>query len=192
MSKGGDAPAAPLPGGQAPGKSKKKTFLIIGLVVILAAAGGGAAYWKFGMVAASAEESADDSGGKHAGDAKPKAKAKAKKDAAEHEVPEDPGMVPFEPFLVNLADEGGQSYLRVTLSLLVGSEEEAKALEAKPVTLTRLRSALLEVLATQTAEQVSTAEGKVALKHAITEKVDSLELDIEVHDVLFSDFVVQY
>ena len=191
MSKGGDAPAAPLPGGQPAGKSKKTTFLIIGLVVLLAAGGGGAAYWKFGMAAASAEAAAshgDDEAASHGANAK-KAKAKA---STKDNVPEDPGMVAFEPFLVNLADEGGQSYLRVTLSLLIGSEEEAKALEARPVTLTRLRSALLEVLATQTAERVSTADGKTALKQAITEKVDSLELDIEVHDVLFSDFVVQY
>jgi flagellar FliL protein len=106
--------------------------------------------------------------------------------------PEDPGLLAFEPFLVNLADEGGQSYLRVTLSLLLASDEEAKALQAKPVTLTRLRSAILEALSTCSAAQVATAEGKTELKRVITERVAALDPEIGVHDVLFSDFVVQY
>jgi len=187
MARGDDAPVAPLPGGKNAGGGKKK-LLVIGLVVLLAAAGGGAAYWKFGMAAATAAEAAGDG---HGGDqSAPKRKPKSTSKASD--LPDDPGLLAFEPFLVNLADEGGQAYLRVTLGLLVGSDGEAKALEAKPVTLTRLRSALLELLATQTAQQVSTADGKSALKLAIAEKVNSLGLDVEVHDVLFSDFVVQY
>lgn len=172
-----EKPAAPLPEAKKP---RGKKGLIIGIVVVLllAAGGGGAAYWKFGMAAASAAAEGDES---DAAASTPDAKA-----------PEDPGLVAFEPFLVNLTDDGAQSYLRVTLSLLVASEEKAKALEAKPVTLTRLRSALLEVLSTCTAAQVATAEGKTELKRAIKERVATLDPGIEVHDVLFSDFVVQY
>ena len=176
MSKEQAEAPAQLPGAKAP---RGKKGLIIGIaVVVLAAAGGGAAYWKFGMAAASA---ATDAHAPEAG--QPKAGAHG---------PEAPGRLGFEPFLVNLADEGGQSYLRVTLSLLVASEEKAKGLEAKPVTLTRLRSAILEALSTCTAAQVATAEGKAELKRVITERVAALDPEIEVHDVLFSDFVVQY
>ncbi|MDO8834974.1 MAG: flagellar basal body-associated FliL family protein [Vicinamibacterales bacterium] len=178
MSKDQVEGSSPLPGARAP---KGKKGLIIGILVALlaAAGGGGAAYWKFGMAAASAAEES------HAPAAATKSKASA-------HGPEDPGLLAFEPFLVNLADDGGQSYLRVTLSLLVASEAAAKALEAQPVTLTRLRSAILEALSTQTAAQVATAEGKTELKRVITERVAALDPEIEVHDVLFSDFVVQY
>lgn len=170
-----EASAAPLPGAKPP---RGKMGLIIGIIValLLAAGGGGAAYWKFGMAAEATAADTPDAGNPEAG-------ARG---------PENPGLVAFEPFLVNLADEDGQSYLRVTLSLLVASEEKAKTLEAKPVTLTRLRSAILEVLSTCTAAQVATAEGKTELKQAIKERVASLDPEIEVHDVLFSDFVVQY
>ncbi len=167
-----ETPETPAP---LPGKNKSsKKGLIIGLAVamVAAAAGGGAAYWKWGMAAASA--------------AAPAAHA-----APVPAVVEEPGMVPFEPFLVNLADEGGQSYLRVTLNLLVASEEEAKTLEGKPVVRTMMRSAVLEVLSTQTAAQLVTPEGKAELKKAIAAKIDSLKLHVRVHDVLFSDFVVQ-
>jgi flagellar FliL protein len=181
--------SAPLPGEKTGGKKKGKSGLLIILLVALfaLAGGGGAAYWFLGRGAAAGSEdvaSKGDEGNSHDKSAKDKKKSKG---------PEaEPGMLAFEPFLVNLADEGGQSYLRVALSLLVGSEAEAKALEGKPVVKTRLRSAILEVLSTQTSALVSTAEGKAGLKKAIVEKIQTLELDTEVSDVLFSDFVVQY
>jgi flagellar protein FliL len=183
MAKDSAEASAPLPGG-APAKKKGKMGLIIGIVVGLLVLGGGgaAAYWKF-VLSAHAADDAETTPAK--GDAK-------KKSSKKGEMPEDPGMLAFEPFLVNLADEGGQTYLRATLNLLVDSEEAAKALEAKPVVLTRLRSAILEVLSTHTAEHLSTPEGKAELKKAIIEKIETLELEVEVHDVLFSDFVVQY
>ncbi len=176
-----DKDAAPLPGkndkpAKKGGGSKKLIIIIVALLVV--AGGGGAAYWKFFM-----HKPAEDAAG--AGAAKD-SHAKAKEPEGE------PGMVPFEPFLVNLADESGQAYLRTTLSLLVENEEVAKALEAKPVVRTQIRSAVLEVLATQSAEHVSTPEGKTELKKAIKERIESLGLELEVRDVLFSDFVVQY
>jgi flagellar FliL protein len=172
--------AAPLPGKN--GAPKKggglKKLIIIIVLVLLAAGGGGAAYWKFFMHK-PAEDAAAAGAGKDA-------HGKAKEPEGE------PGLVPFEPFLVNLADEGGQAYLRATLSLLVPSEEVAKELEAKPVLRTQIRSAVLEVLSTQSASHVSTPEGKTELKKAIKERIESLGLEVEVRDVLFSDFVVQY
>jgi flagellar FliL protein len=177
MAKENAEAPAPLPG-KNPKKGGKKGLLIgVVLAVVLLAGGGGAAYWKWGMA--------------HAADPAAEGKAAAEGHGAA-KAGEELGMVPFEPFLVNLADEGGQSYLRATLSLLVASEETAKALEAKPVTRTQIRSAVLEVLSTHTASQVATPEGKVELKRAIKERVEKLGLEIEVRDVLFSDFVVQY
>src|SRR5438046_2510607 len=36
------------------------------------------------------------------------------------------GIVSFEPFVVNLADTGGQHFLRINVRLIVSNEEEAK------------------------------------------------------------------
>ena len=185
-----DGPAQ-LPGGNPSGGGKKGMVLGIVVGLLVAAGGGGAAYWKFVMVpkAAAPAGAATHAAADEPADEEEQPKKKKKKRGS---IPEDAGMVAFEPFLVNLADEGAQSYLRVTLSLLLDTEEEAKALEGKPVILTRRRSALLEVLATQKAAHLSTAEGKTALKTLIKERIDELDLGMEVYDVLFSDFVVQY
>ena len=159
-------PAAP------PKKKKGKGLLIVLIVVLVLAAGGGGAafyFWKANAAAAA--------------DAQPK-------EAAKVEAPD--GVVALEPFLVNLADEGSHAYLRVSLKLLVTDEEQVKLFEEKAVIKSMVRSAILETLATQTAENLVTPEGKAALKETITKRIAALKQPIHVHDVLFSDFVVQY
>ncbi len=165
------APAGAKPAGPKPKKKGKGLLLVIVAVVVLGAGGGGAAYWKWGM------------GG---GAAHGEAPAEAAAPAAE------PSLSKFDPFIVNLADGGGQAYLRVTLSLLVASEAEAKHLAEKDVTRTRIRSAILEVLSTQTAAELITPDGKAELRRAITDRIASLNEPVDVRDVLFTDFVVQY
>lgn len=171
---------------------KSKLPLIIGLVVLLLAGGGGG-YWFFVMkpaaeAAAAAAEEAEAEGAEGEHGAKPKKKAK-KKGGEEAEN----AAVKFEPFVVNLADEGGGRYLRFGLTLVIeGTEAEAKHLEETKVKLLRIRSAVIEVLTQQTADHVVTAEGKQELKEAI-EKIAAEVLEpVEVTDVLFTEFVVQF
>ena len=176
--------AAPLPTSKP--KGKRKLLIIAVLSVIVLAGGGAAAYWMWaGSRAASDADATAEGAGESdaAGEATAKVKSK---------VPEDAGLVEFPGFLVNLADEGGQAYLRTTLSLLVASEAEAKALATKPALKSLLRSSILEVLAQQTGGVLVTPKGKEDLKRAIVAKVDALGLEVKVQDVLFSDFVVQY
>jgi flagellar FliL protein len=154
-------------------KKKAKSLLILGAVigVLVLAGGGAAAYWKL----------------------RPAAPVGAAAGAAAEATETHPaGVVSFEPFLVNLAGGGGQTYLRVTLKLLVGSEEDAKLLQENEVAKAKMRSAILEVLATQSADALITAEGKAQLKKSVIEQVSALKQKTEVRDVLFSDFVVQF
>ena len=101
------------------------------------------------------------------------------------------GVVPMEAFLVNLADSNASRFLRVTLRLVVGTPAEAKEIEESPVDQARARSAILEILATQQSARLVTPEGKDELKKAIAERTSKV-LKREVHDVLFTDFVVQF
>ena len=99
----------------------------------------------------------------------------------------------FDPFVVNLADEGGARYLRLGLSLVIsGDEKVAKELEESKVKLLRIRSGVLELLAQQTAEHVVSAEGKKELKEKIEEIATEVLEPVEVTDVLFTEFVVQF
>ena len=94
--KGEEAAAPP-----APARSKSRLVLIAGAVVVLAGAGGGGYWWW-----------------SHRAQADPKAAAKR---VEEHHDPADAGVVSFEPFVANLADEGGSRFLRALLKLVVAS-----------------------------------------------------------------------
>jgi flagellar protein FliL len=156
---------------EAPKKRGKKPLVMIAAIVVLLGGGGGGAYWWFvarPAAAAAGTETAD----------------------AEHPA-EKPGIVPLEAFVVNLADPGGARYLRVTLSLLVEGEEPAKELEEDAVVKMQVRSGILELLALQTADSLTTAEGKAALKKAIAEKASHSAEHLKISDVLFSEFIVQ-
>ena len=146
-------------------------FLIIGAAVAILGTGGFAAWWKFGRATAPAEGAAEA--------------ATEKKEAAS-------GIVGFEPFIVNLADTEARRFLRISVRLIVDDEEAAEHITKSEVTMTRLRSDILEQLTQQTAAQVASAEGKTALKKSIAEHAKKIVEPTEVADVLFSDFVVQY
>ena len=119
--------------------------------------------------------------------------AQAKEAEAEPEPPPAPtGIIPLEPFVVNLADTGATRFLRVTLSLIVQDEELAKELEENAIEKARVRSAILETLAQQHAEQLATPEGKDELKKTLAERIAHASHEIKVNDVLFSEFVIQF
>jgi flagellar basal body-associated protein FliL len=81
----------------------------------------------------------------------------------------------------------------VGLSLVIdGTDEDAKHIEGSKVQLLRIRSAVLELLSQQMSEQVVTPEGKQALKQAIQEQASAVLKPVDVTDVLFTEFVVQF
>ena len=142
-------------------------MLIVAVVVVLGGAGGG--YWWWSHKGAAEGEQAEA-----------------------HEPESDPGVVSFEPFVANLADEGGTRFLRAAVKIVVDTVEHAKEIEENPVVLARARSAILEVLTQSMADELVTPEGKSALKEAITEQCAGLLHETEITDVLFTEFVVQF
>ena len=108
---------------------KKNGKLLYGIVGVLVLAGAGG-YW-YTRPAAETQQ-----------DAKSKAKEKQKEKEAEEA---EPGMVlAFEPLVVNLADGNGTRFLRVTVQLVIGGEENeelAKNAELKA----RLRAIMLDL-----------------------------------------------
>lgn len=150
--------------------SKGKFILILGILFLLLGGGGAAAFFAFRKPAAAAT-----------GDGVPKKETKS-----------PTGIVSFEPFVVNLADPGAQHFLRISVRLIVANEEEAKKIEESQVQLMRLRSGIVDLLTSETSEHIVTQDGKNALKKVIAERAAKIVEPIEVADVLFSDFVVQY
>ncbi len=179
-----DKPAAAA-AGAAPPKKSNMMVIIIAAVAVLGLGGGGGFFYLHSKNAAKAEaENAEEDGGH-----KP-AKKKGKKKAAAEE--EAGGIVALEPFIVNLADPTGSHYLRATLKLVVSDEKAAEKLSKNQVAVMRLRSAILELLSQQKANELVKPEGKSSLKKEISEHIEPLTGGVEVSDVLFSDFVVQF
>jgi flagellar basal body-associated protein FliL len=56
----------------------------------------------------------------------------------------------------------------------------------------RLRSTMVDLLSSETSQHIVTQDGKTELKKQIAERAAKIIEPIEVADVLFSDFVVQY
>jgi flagellar FliL protein len=147
-------------------KGKSKLPLIIIAVVVLGGGGGGA-YWWMNRGAAA--------------------------EAAPVEIPlSERGLLSFEPFMVNLADEGGSRFLKANIQLVLEDPEKAKHATDTPVIVSRVRSDILELLTEQQAPTLVTTEGKAALKAAIKERAAHALHETEVVDVLFSEFVVQF
>jgi flagellar protein FliL len=107
----------------------------------------------------------------------------------------------LEPVLVNLADPGGSSYLRVALTLRVADVEEGKDVKAKEEkpredkaasdAVASVRDTTLMVLGRQTADGLLAADGKEHLKADLKKAFAEHNADLKVMDVFFTDFLVQ-
>ena len=142
------------------GRSKLLTLGIPLLLVLLGAGGGG--WWYFAQAAAAGPP--------------------VEKPAT--------GLLPLDPFVVNLADTGGRRFLRATVLLVLSDEVAAKKLKDNALLSSRVRSSILELLSLRTSAELATPEGRSGLKLAIAETATQTS-GVGVHDVLFHELVVQ-
>jgi flagellar FliL protein len=107
----------------------------------------------------------------------------------------------LEPLLVNLADGGGSSYLRVALTLRVADVADKKSAKANDQkgkddkgmddVVPAVRDTVLTVLGRQTADGLLAADGKEHLKTELKTALAEHNADLKVKDVFFTDFLVQ-
>jgi len=150
---------------KAAGGGKSPLMMAIAAAVVLAGAGGG--FYMFKMKGAEAA-------------------APAEPEPVHH------GAVAFSALTVNLASQPSRHFLRATVQVIVSSPEVAKEMEESAAEMAKARATMLEVLSTQTAEVLVTAEGKAEVRKTLTERLAHDLHGIEVVDDLFSDFVVQF
>ncbi len=156
----------PVPDTTPPPPARRRTLLIVIAALSVGALLGVPAAWWFWMRGGAAPE-------------------------AHHEAVEPAtGLVPLEPFVVNLAGGARPTFLRITIQLVV-PEEHAAEIEENAVARMRVRSEFLEVLTQQTADQLVTPEGKARLRASLGERASKALGKVKVVDVLFTDFLVQ-
>jgi flagellar FliL protein len=163
-------------------KSGLIKWVIIAVAAVLVLGGGGTAAWWFLFRTPPAAEEAVGDGEAESG-AAPAAET-GKRPAGE-------GILAMDQFLVNLADKEASRFARVKLALVVESKKEGEELSKEEIVKARLRSAILEILAQQTSDKLTTPEGKEALKKLIVDGTNRALGGKKVLDVLFTDFVVQ-
>jgi len=99
--------------------------------------------------------------------------------------------VVIEPLLVNLADDDGHSFLRV--SIVLGEAEEKKATEEKPApgANASVRDTILEVLGRQHSADLLDPTGKERLKKELKVALAAHVPEAKVQAIYFTDFLVQ-
>jgi flagellar protein FliL len=187
-------------------KKKKSNllFIIIGFVLLLGGAGGGFYYWRI----ASASAASTEEGGEKKAKGKKEAKSsdeeedapektsakmsKSAKKSLDAALPDDENVktvIELQPFIVNLADENQERYLRMTVSVGIGGEGGEE--KPEPLFVTRIRNALIAVLTLKKSEEVLTIEGKTKLRKELLKAAQAASEEPHVEAIYITDFIVQ-
>ncbi len=94
----------------------------------------------------------------------------------------------LETFIVNLADKGGNRYLRVTMDLELGNSEMESEVNQR---LPQVRNSILMILPTKRFDDISTVQGKTTLRDEIMETINAYLLKGKITNIYFKEFVVQ-
>ena len=107
------------------------------------------------------------------------------------ELIEKSGVLPLEPFVVNLADAEASRYLRIKVTLMIDNKEKVKELTDNSALQLKLRDVILQSLTAKTSRDLLNEEGKNNLRHEIQEKIAGYFHDPKLIDVMFTEFVIQ-
>ena len=97
-------------------------------------------------------------------------------------------IFPMETFIVNLADEGGKRYLRVTMDLELAQGTSEDNLKKR---LPQMRDSILMVLPSKRFDEIRTVEGKTRLRNEIIANLNGLLGQERITSIYFTEFVVQ-
>ena len=94
----------------------------------------------------------------------------------------------LEPFVVNLMDQGGTRYLKVSVQLELSNPKVSENAKNKTP---QIRDAIITLLTNKTSEELITPEGKLLLKDEIKQRANQILGEGNVINVYLTDFVMQ-
>jgi flagellar protein FliL len=173
--------AAP-PEGEPPKKKKKLLIIIAAAVVLVVVLAGAAAFFLMSKPAADKHAKADQGDEEAAADGEEEGGGKEEEHARIYEK--------LDTFTVNLADQ--ESYLQTEVQLLVA---DVKVQEKIKLHMPEVRDALIRLLSSKTAEELSQPEGKEKLAQEVQKAVNEVlgvkKASKGVKKVLFAAFIIQ-
>ncbi|MGC8502273.1 flagellar basal body-associated FliL family protein [Desulfurella sp.] len=95
--------------------------------------------------------------------------------------------------IVNLADQSGDKYLKISLALVMNGKEKPKSGESSGETLedAAIKNAIITVISTKTSDTLLTLSGKEELKKQLIKAINSALGEDAVKDIYFTDFIIQ-
>lgn len=110
-------------------------------------------------------------------------------EALEEEPVEEVGPIfSLDTFIVNLADNGGRRFLRVTMDLELKGDDIVDEAEKR---LAQIRDSIFTILPAKKFEDIHGVEGKIALRNEIMSTINGFLKNGEVVNVFFTEFVIQ-
>ncbi|HQA04468.1 MAG TPA: flagellar basal body-associated FliL family protein [Thermodesulfovibrio thiophilus] len=94
----------------------------------------------------------------------------------------------LEPFVVNLMDQSGSKYLKVSIQIELS---DARLLESAKNKTPQIRDIIITLLTNKTSDELITPEGKLLLKDEIKQRINQILGDNSVVNVYLTDFVMQ-
>ena len=157
--------------------SNKLMIIMMGLLVLLMVAIGGGLFMMWSRV--SALDQAVNP---------PKQDESQEAIKEETEEPKIRPVFPLDSFIANLADPGGNRFLRATMKLELENDEFTKEMEKR---LPQIRDCILMILPTRAYQDIQTVEGKIALRTEIIAKLNALLKKEAISNIYFTEFVTQ-
>lgn len=99
-------------------------------------------------------------------------------------------VLPLDEFLVNLADTGGDHFLKTTINLEL-YKSKGKTPEGMKDQVPEIRDAILMTLSGKQRDELGPAAGRIKLKAEIKARVNSVLGENDVQEVYFTNFVTQ-
>jgi len=154
--------------------SNKILVLLIGVLVVLMLGMGGGLFMMWNQISALGTHSV----------------ANTSNDPNQEETIEHPlgPIFSLDTFIVNLADKGGNRYLRVTMDLELGDPELEDEINKR---MPQVRDSILMILPSKRFEDISTIQGKTALRDQILETINGFLGQGKITNIFFKEFVVQ-
>ena len=94
----------------------------------------------------------------------------------------------LEPFIVNLSDQGGKRYLRITMGLELGDPKYADELTKR---LPQIRDSILMILPSRKVDELQSSDGKNALRTEIQTSMNGLLGKEAIKRIYITEFVIQ-